>query len=972
MEKERPVTQIEEQLKLSLIGKIYEHTKSFDNGFYTDCKICGVTSHYLIDSGSTSTLLSYRVFQQIDDIYRPQLKENKFKVKNVNGLDITVYGYTDIRIQLGTTEYIHQVIVCDISPDGILGQDFLLKHVKKIDYEKYILHTKKEQISCWLGGSASMTCRVIAEEKTCIPANSSTWVSVKIPNKEHLSKTALIEPIKQSSSAQILPGVIETNGNKELLALNIINCGEESVTIYPKTTLGTCISVTENENTPVISRNAQLSIEKHSDSILPEYLQDLFERSSERLQDCDKEQLKSLLIKYQGVFARSSEDLGFTDKVQHHINTRGAEPIKEPVRRLPMARREIEREKVKKMLKKGVIEPSISPWSSNIVLVKKKDGSTRFCVDYRKLNEITKKDSYPLPRIDECLDALSGAVYFSCMDINAGYWQIAITPEDREKTAFATSMGLYQFVKMPFGLVSAPSEFCRLMGDVFRDMQWTECLLYMDDIIVPTKTVEENLLRLEHVFQRLQNANLKLKPSKCVFFQTSVKFLGHEVSELGIHTDKDKIKDVQDWPVPRTVKQVRSFVGLASYYKRFIASFGEICKPLYQLCEKNRKFLWTDNCQKAFDTLKQKLTSAPILSYPVLGQNFTLDTDASQYSVGAVLSQEQNNTERVIAYMSKTMNKHELQYCTTRKELLAVVTALKHFHHYLFGQTVKLRTDNAAVSWMRNLKNPTGQVARWLQHIETYDITVTHRPGRLHGNSDAMSRIPCKVCLRQENNENIDTDCHNPEMHSDMSHGTNELESIETAKQTRAVTRGQQSEAMAQLKQTELLLEDWDPSNVRQQQLIDPVIGPIIVGVETQSRPEWERISTTSSHTKTLWRQWDRLEIIGGMLHRKWISDELQETKFQLIVPEKLQSDIFRNYHDIPTAGHLGSEKMLSRIQQHFYWPAMKDKIETYCQICDKCQSRKPAKLTKAPLGQDPVSEPMEKGFNRYSRTASM
>ena len=471
-------------------------------------------------------------------------------------------------------------------------------------------------------------------------------------------------------------------------------------------------------------------------------------RSSVHLNEEEQSQLKLLLIKYQSVFAKSADDLGFSDRIEHHIDTMGAETIREPVRRLPLAKREIEHEEVRKMLQKGVIEPSISPWSSNIVLVTKKDGSTRFCVDYRKLNEVTKKDSYPLLNISQCLDALARSVYFSCMDINAGYWQIGVAKEDREKTAFATSMGLYQFVKMPFGLVAAPSEFCRLMGDIFRDIQWIECILYMDDIIVPAKTVEETVYRLEHIFQRLQSANLKLKPSKCIFFQKSVKFLGHEVSEQGIHTDKDKIKAVQEWPVPRTVKQVRSFVGLAAYYKRFIFSFGKICKPLYQLCEKNRKFLWGLDCQHAFDTLKEKLTSAPILAYPLIGQDFTLDTDASQFTVGAVLSQEHDSKERVIAYMSKTMNKHELQYCTTRKELLAVVTALKHFHHYLLGPKVKLRTDNSAVSWIRTLKNPTGQVFRWLQYIETYDISVTHRPGRSHGNSDALS--PCKVCQRQD------------------------------------------------------------------------------------------------------------------------------------------------------------------------------------------------------------------------------
>ena len=771
MEEEWPKRE-DEQLELSIVGKIYEHTKSFDNGFYTNCKICGVNAHYLIDSGSTSALLSHRIYQKIDPCLRPELKENTFKVKNVNGIDINVYGHTNITIKLGKNEYFHQVIVCDISPDGILGQDFMLEHVKKIDYEKYILHTDTDQISCWLGGNSSMTCRIIAEEKTCIPANSSAWVSVKIPSQEHLkTQTAFVESI-ESSQAYLLPGVIKTGVSEELRDLNIVNCSEESVTIYPNTTIGTCISVNENEPVQSVNENEPVQSVQENEPVqitscrtettlgqptcqeLPEYLNDLFARSSVHLNKIERNQLKSLLIKYQSVFAKSSDDLGFTDRVEHHIDTMGAKPIKEAMRRIPLAKRKTEREEVRKMLKKGVIEPSVSPWSSNIVLITKKDGSTRFCVDYLRLNAVTKKDSYPLPNISQCLDALAGSVWFSCMDLNAGYWQLAVAPEHREKTVFATSMGLYQFVKMPFGLVSAPSDFCRLMGDVFRDIQWIKCLIYMDDIIVPAKTVEETLLTLEHVFQRLHSSNLKLKASKTILFQKSVKFLGHEVSQQGVDTDKDKIKAIQDWPVPRIVKQVRSFVGLAAYYKRFIASFGEICKPLYQLCEKNRKFLWTLDCQHAFDTLKEKLTSAPILAYPVIGKDFILDTDSSQYTTGAVLSQEYDGKERVIAYMSKTMNKHEHQYCTTRKELLAVVTALKHFHYYLVLQKVKLRTDNSAVSWIRTLKNPTGQVFRWLQYIETYDISVTHRPGRSHGNAEALSRIPCKVCQRQEQNRN--------------------------------------------------------------------------------------------------------------------------------------------------------------------------------------------------------------------------
>ena len=205
--------------------------------------------------------------------------------------------------------------------------------------------------------------------------------------------------------------------------------------------------------------------------------------------------------------------------MQHRINTGPANPIRQPPRRLPFGKREVEKQELEKMLKRNVIEPSNSAWSSPIVLVSKKDGSTRFCVDYRKLNDVTIKDAYPLPRIDECLDSLSESKWFSCMDLNSGFWQIGMDPADKHKTAFSTSQGLYQFTVMPFGLVNSPSTFERLMADVFRDLQWRECLIYIDDIIVPGKTVEDTLIRLEHIFLRLQAANLKLKPSKCSLFQ---------------------------------------------------------------------------------------------------------------------------------------------------------------------------------------------------------------------------------------------------------------------------------------------------------------------------------------------------------------------------------------------------------------------------------------------------------------------
>ncbi|MCG8078590.1 MAG: Ty3/Gypsy family RNase HI domain-containing protein, partial [Candidatus Thiodiazotropha taylori] len=320
-----------------------------------------------------------------------------------------------------------------------------------------------------------------------------------------------------------------------------------------------------------------------------------------------------------------------------------------------------------------------------------------------------------------------------------------------------------------------------------------------------------------------------------------------------------------------------------SYYRRFVKCFVQIARPLHKVCERSSKFLWSDETEHAFKSLKIALTTAPILAYPILGQQFILDTDASEHSVGAVLSQVQSDQERVIAYMSKTMNVHERAYCVTRKELLAVVVALRNFHTYLYGQNVLLRTDNAAVSWMRSLKRPTGQVARWLQELGTYDLTVVHRSGKKHENADALSRMPCKSCKRQQDNsadatnESDDEDCNSvpPEDQPKIDGGLT-VESY-------AVTRQQQSDEFVQ---SPVLLDGWNQSDIRQSQIEDVNIGPILVLIEeNKPRPDWTTIAKESSFFKTLWRNWDRHEVHGSILFRRWSQDEITDI-LQLIVPK--------------------------------------------------------------------------------------
>ena len=446
-------------------------------------------------------------------------------------------------------------------------------------------------------------------------------------------------------------------------------------------------------------------------------------------------------------------------------------------------------------------------------------------------------------------------------------------------------------------------------------------------------------------------------------FQKQALFLGNIVSEKGVATDPEKLSAVNDWPVPRNAKQVKSFLGLCSYYRRYVKDFAKIAGPLHKISNKGARFGWNDECQEAFDQLKKALTGSSILAYPIPCLQFILDTDASDQSTGAVLSQQQDGHERVIAYMSKAMNKHGQSYCTTRKELLAVMHALRTFHSYLYGQPVLLRTDNSAVSWVRSLKNPTGQLARWIQELETYDLTIQHGAGLRHSNADALSRRPCNVCKRQQKlseEAKADLDLHDDAARVAVIHTASPCKTVSDRKQSviiRDVTNSSNRTA------TDVLLEGWAIEEIHTAQLLDDNIGPLMRALNSSSdRPNWDQVSSGSAALKTLWREWDRLAIIDSLLYCRYFDSDTEQDRHLLVVPASKRENLLYHFHDIPTAGHLGSDKMLFLIKMSFYWPGMKDHVIHYCSSCDICTAKKtPSKLRRAPLKAYQVGEPMEK-----------
>jgi hypothetical protein len=349
---------------------------------------------------------------------------------------------------------------------------------------------------------------------------------------------------------------------------------------------------------------------------LPEHLQALYDQAISELDEAQAKGVKSFLCKEQDMFVGPGTGLGRTHLVKHGIDTGNSPPFKIGPRRQGPYLKKIIDDEVEDMLKEGIAKPSCSPWSSPVVLSKKKDGTYRFCVDYRNLNSLTRKDSYPLPCIADCIDSLSGARWYSTLDLASGYWQVEMEASSKPKTAFATHQGLFEFNVMPFGLTNAPATFERIMEMTLRGLQWQECLIFLDDIIVFGTSFEEAKGRLQNVFARFREAGLRLKPSKCSLFQKEVSFLGHVVSEQGVACDPKKVRAVSEWPRPKNLTEVRSFLGLCSYYRRFVKGFAAIASPLHSLTEKGRKFEWDRECQEAFEVLKGALIGSSILAYP--------------------------------------------------------------------------------------------------------------------------------------------------------------------------------------------------------------------------------------------------------------------------------------------------------------------------------------------------------------------
>jgi len=622
-------------------------------------------------------------------------------------------------------------------------------------------------------------------------------------------------------------------------------------------------------------------------------------------------------------------------------------PRRRPFRMSPAERDELEKQ-VEYLLSMGYIAPSTSPFGSPVLFVPKPDGSLRMCVDFRALNELTVRNRFNMPRADDLLDSLNGATVFSSLDLAAGYWQLRLKPEECERTAFGTHMGHYEWRVLPMGLTNACATFQSLMNRLFTAAgSLHRCVLvYLDDVLVYSRTPEEHVEHLRKVLQVLRDNKLYAKPSKCHFNKRELRYLGHVVGAEGIKVDPAKIEAVKNYPEPTTPGEVRSFLGLATYFRRFIQGFGVLARPLHELTRQKMPWRWDEQCQASFDGLKEALVTAPVLKMPDFKAPFEVICDASVHGAGAVLLQD----GQPVAYDSQKFTAAAYNYDTGEQEMLAVVNALRKFRCYVEGRSFTLVTDHEPLTWFAQQPQLSRKLARWYEFLQGFTFRWEHRPGRINV-ADPLSRLPGVRALTCRASRVAD-------VAMDPADGQSAAPRLRThllaAVRERRESARKASASVADVLQTEAA---DDAALAAEKAAADLPLPPLLSRIAAA----YERDFAFGK-----WGQWPAiLTRERDLLWREGEADPgsiLRPGEWAVAVPDVdgLRDECIRLCHDTPYGGHFGRGKTYHLLRRSFWWPGMRKQVERYCQRCQTCQKVKQS--NRPPQGElSPKPAPEER-----------
>lgn len=915
--------------------------------------------NFLVDTGSDISLIN-------EDVLDANSILNQSDVIDINGIfskgttlgtiEANILLDPPIKCKLHVTEKIHT-----LDCDGILGQDILFKytniegpnrllkflhtecqkqplnatvpknalpivrasqitpsqgdeiHKKAVDsvnsVSKSSSHDGGSIKSIGLDKNNTVICKITAD----IPPRSEIFLKCPINLAE--GTELLCHSHEISPQIYVASSLTEISNGSITLGVANVSTSEVSLQDIPIQLYSSKLYTIRNlrrekSNTP---QKSLYSISAKNTNKHNERIRKLFEALSfrEDLNPEERSTIAAICEKFSGIFQLDEEKLPYTNAIYHKIQTENNKgPINTKQYRLPEAHRRIISEHVKQMHNDNIISDSKSPWNSPLLVVPKKadkDGVRKYrvVVDFRKINDITIGDAFPLPRIDDILDQLGNSRYFSTLDLASGYHQVKIEKADRQKTAFSTSTGHYEFNRMPFGLKGAPATFQRLMNHILSGLQGIKCFVYLDDIVVYGRNLEDHNRKLVSIFERIEKFNLRLQPRKCNFLQREVVYLGYKITELGVLPDDQKIKSIVQIPSPTNPKETQSFLGMVNFYRRSIPNFSIYEKPLRDITHKDRKFSWNAECEFAFKTLKDIITNPPILIYPDFSKDFNLSTDASGTTIGAVLSQQKEGLDLPIAFASRILSSTERRYSTIEREALAMVWAVKNFRCYLLGRKFTLYTDHKPLIHFFKITNESTRISNFKFKLSEYDFEIKHKPGKLNVVADALSRL-----------------------------GTQNKQKQKTLVLTRAQVHNSQDGA------------------------INPRTNANKEEVGTNSQNKYTKPQAPNSNDDS-----NEEFVINGEGVTPTENRKQNNKSTHLTDKEQIHS-VLKSYHNTPLGGHQGVLKTYLRIRPHYRWKNMFGIIKNYVKSCKKCQMNKKNKRAIMPMMISSTSKkPFDKVF---------
>ena len=993
----------------------------------------GIWSVALFDTGCVANIISARRFLQWREMRGftkpyPTVLNSQDKLYSANWSPIAMQGEVLLDFQIGDLKFVDVPFLIQVdegAEDICLGKPFLdlcdsfslkadtlsisknieSRHVKfknvEGDMDRPVETSSDLLPDCYRADIPYF--KVICADDTTIPVDSYGVIPVKViypnrPTLRDMKDAYVLEPhpgLSKALNITMFPALVTP---AQVQIIPVWNDQYEEVKVSKGEEIGLASLVWNTPEAPVslhrrYQRMSAIPPPHPNNNGIPlkqryDFLDENLNLDEGDLAENQKSDLRRLIYAYADLISTKDTDIGRTHLATHEVNTGTHSPICQKPYRVEFKNRHVIEEEVEKMLSIDLIEPAKSPWSSPVVLIPKKDGSVRFCVDFRKVNSVTVRDAFPLPRIDDIIPLLGGKKYFVGLDLASGYWQVPMSDkmDSKDKTTFTCHVGTYRFKYMPFGGMNAPATFQRLMQQVLGSQYNKNVFCYLDDILVTGETWAELMEELQEVFRKLRGANLKLKLKKCEWGKTHIEYLGHMLEHDGYTPNQKKVQAIVEKQRPKTMKELRGLIGMFGFYAKFIPHYTELMRPLHHLLKEKTysPAKWNTDCQESLEKLKKAITEAPVLAFPNQELPFKLYADASAEAIGAVLTQIQKGEEHPIAYYSRALNKSEINYSNTDRECLACLAALRHFYAILYGCKVTVYSDHMAAVWLHRQENPTKRAAIFQDHLRREIFwTVEHVSGKENPVADFLSRfldLESKPAPAEGDSATVpEIMVQVPKMVQIVTRGqkakqeAEEAAAPDTQKQEEVVKSEPEDEPsdsssdsegeelleinLAPAKpvptptvgKNELVFSETDPESdpnwpfwtnefldrLREEQNKDPILTHIFKYLDDPKHiPEDNSIRKQYNHwLKGARNRYSRNSANLLVFDNFYASND----DLKIVVPESMQEEILCHYHGPEFVGHTGKDKLVERLKRRFFWKGMATTVNNHIDHCKPC-----------------------------------